>query len=100
MFLSSANTDGKKGLNLANKSIHWRANIQILHDNQIFRLLCKIGGRPVGRMDDLELMQDDPVLNLHISNGFNKNFFFNMLIQPNLKTIKYDNRTIKNKLIL
>ena len=63
----------------------------------MFRLLCKIVSRPVGRLVGLELMRDDPVLNFHIFNSLDKNLFLNMFIKPKFLTIKYNFGTIKNK---
>ena len=52
--------------------------------------------KPVGRLVGLELMRDDPVMNLHIFNGFGKKTFFNMFIELKLETIK-STKFMKNK---
>ena len=74
--------------------------IQILRTSQTSRLMCKIIVRPVGRLVGLELMRQDPVLNSHSFNGFDKNVFFNMIIRLKLKSNNYNVRTIKYKQVL
>ena len=63
-------------------------------------LLCKIVGRPIGCLVGLEMMRDDPVLNLYIFNGFDKNIVVIIFIKQKLESNIYNVKTIKNKPIL